>query len=421
MGRARQPGAAAERPALANVARRNGQKHGARPRCARGRCSQLQNHQESFQLSIDYLKENKTCPADQKIRLYRGIGEQQIVQRGSKALVPWSILTYKAAVENQPIPAGKKAEHSEDVFIDLTQKTVTDKVTNVPKGFRWNEVAWSHSGKGSKGSAIISTSMEWSVSKRFAKPYLLVMDICPERALALFNSETIGTFPEAEVYVPLFVLPEEIVKIVNVPDMDPFYKLPADLSTPPNQVTQALRRNFFSKDLPFDVQFLTRIAIKTPVSDAGVPSQKAYFDNYHPQRFYSVIMAREQSRGMADWRRLALAEVLKSEASDDTCRYALDTFERSDVLENGQNPKRSYTFPMNRSVARAQFNLAEYRQVSGWHREWVARYKDIDSNHPKFQEYWDGVAPFSEYFDNFENFHIVNDKLTIGYLEGCRF
>lgn len=57
---------------------------------------------------------------------------------------------------------------------------------------------------------LISTSVESLVADRFG-PGFLTLSVCPERAL--LTTQNGENFGELEAYVPLFILPEEIVRV----------------------------------------------------------------------------------------------------------------------------------------------------------------------------------------------------------------
>lgn len=78
-----------------------------------------------------------------------------------------------------------------------------------PIGLLWSGLSDAHTHDSSL-SPLLSMSMEADVSGRFGPGYI-VADVCPERAIP-FNSGG-GYFNELEVYVPLFLLPEEIVRV----------------------------------------------------------------------------------------------------------------------------------------------------------------------------------------------------------------
>lgn len=376
-----------------------------------------------MRLSAEYLQADKTCDASQKIRLYRGLSTFQLARQDGKALTTWSSRTYLAAMGNQPIPASELKNHNPDPLADLRLKIMTQQTClNCFKDGSWSEIIRWHSGTGSGTSPIMSTSLEWSVARRFSNPYMLVLDVCPERAIAVYNVvDNQATFPEAEVYLPLFALPEEITAVVELPEDDPFYKLPAEYASAPNAVTKGMRRLFFSQDLPFDVQYLVEIAPLIAMTDAGIPSQEEYYNNFHPEVFYNLILARdEKAEPLSTWRDRVVKAALATTVNPAVCNYSYDTFRHSDVYKSGSKPASTFRFPRQQRVRNAKFNLEEYRQVAVWQREWVDMHPGMDSSHKDFAEYNNKLQTYIGYFRAFENYHFVKADLYKGYQEKCR-
>jgi hypothetical protein len=376
-----------------------------------------------LQGTIDYLKAPKSCAPEHKVRLYRGLGKNQFFTENGRTLVPWSPLTYLATMKDQKIPAAASKDHRSNPLDDLTYKTVTQKYClNCVKNMFWDNIIASHSGAGSASSPALSTSLEAGEAKTFASPYLMVLDVCVERALALYNVNdgNSATFSEAEVYLPFFALPEEVTAIVKVPEDDPFYKLDAKYTTGTNELTKSLRKYFFGKDLPFDVQYLTKIAPQIQVTDNGKPAQEAYFNNYHPEVLYNLILDRDShGKPIEDWRKQVVKTVTKIRPSNETCNYAMNQFKKSDVFKMGTQPKHTFTLPDGK-VSNAKFDLNEYRKLRQRQWKWVNSFEGVNSDDPRMEKMLRGQQQFREYFDTFENYHIVQDKIYENYLFQCQ-
>jgi hypothetical protein len=74
--------------------------------------------------------------------------------------------------------------------------------------FDWYHISAGHTND-TEGSPLISTTLNPQIANTFGWTYL-TLDVCPERALLLSHSQYLG---EMEVYVPFFLLPEEITHV----------------------------------------------------------------------------------------------------------------------------------------------------------------------------------------------------------------
>lgn len=375
-----------------------------------------------MQMTIDYMKSSQMCPAAQKVRLFRGMRDDQLLKRNGKSLSVWSTYTYRFIVEGKAIPANRQEFNKEDPFEDLNYKTLKNKYSfgdNTQVDFRWPNLTEAHSGVESNVSSLISTSLEASISQDFARPKLVVLDVCPERAYAIYSAGA-ATFPEAEVYLPLFVFPEEVVAVVDVPVNNPFYKVDPKLSLPPNKITRALRRSFFGNDLPYDVQYVTNISGFVTQSDTGTPDIYPYLGGSHLAEIYQLIHDRYKNNiQLQTWRDQTVAQITSFKPNPETCQYAYDSFVKSETFKMGSQPQLSYTFLENQKIKMAKFDLAEYQKAKAWEAEIMAKINQgvAEADVDKIQEAYDNSQI---YFDNFSMYHFVNDKLYVGYLEKCK-
>ena len=123
-----------------------------------------------------------------------------------------------------------------------------------------DNVALSHTVT-SKSSPFHSTTLLESIAVRFAgagksKVRYIALDICPQRAFPVSNSSALITFNEAEVYVPLFLLPEEIVGVVDCSASQDASscRVVAGNVTPAakGSGTSAFRACYFNYDTPYE-------------------------------------------------------------------------------------------------------------------------------------------------------------------------
>lgn len=184
-----------------------------------------------FGMTIEYMKaekESALCPANKKIRLYRSFVNQAILhplgqpKKAFHVFSDWSSAMGQELAEVISDPSRK----GETMYENAT-KLKTSAIENLPWAeflgkrlmagakrpddfinMQWGNLASSHS-VGSSGSPLVSASLLAEVSGGWGPAYI-VADVCPERALPL---ESTFAFGEAEVYVPFFFFPEEIVRI----------------------------------------------------------------------------------------------------------------------------------------------------------------------------------------------------------------
>jgi hypothetical protein len=182
-------------------------------------------------LTVEYLKSGTQCAPAQRIRVYRGLGTQNVLfhpqgrpEAGVHVFTDWSnLLTDEirgGLFGGNALPgvrvfqgldgANKSAIENIDwpLFFGMGRQIARARDPNDFINFGWEDLAMSHS-VASGESPLISLALQPDVSNGFG-PGFLVADICPERALPLENNFAFG---ETEIYVPLFILPEEVVRV----------------------------------------------------------------------------------------------------------------------------------------------------------------------------------------------------------------
>ncbi len=187
-----------------------------------------------LRFTISYLQADTVCEPSQRIKLYRGVGRQPFIgenkrkfsgfmvnnlwlgdlikdtlksrEKAGRPLKPW-----KVQWEGQ---SGRLPQLSGD-YIGKEIFESRDLLSFDVKSMDWenNLSEYSFGGITSTQSAgeastiLISTSVSASVAAEFA-PSFLTLTVCPERAMLVdYFAED---FNEWEVYLPLFILPEEI-------------------------------------------------------------------------------------------------------------------------------------------------------------------------------------------------------------------
>lgn len=386
-----------------------------------GSQKQFQITKNIFQMTADYLKSDKTCAPEEKVRLYRGVAKNQLYQDQQKNwLSTWSSWNYNFVMNGQAIPAEKMETHRADPISDLQFKTVDQKTcTNCTKNFIWNEITNWHAETGSDTSPLLSTSLEWSIAKKFANPYLIVMDVCIDRAAAVFNgTQNFAKFHELEVYLPLMALPEEIVSVIEIPPADPFFKPEEKWTTPPNDLTRSMRKLFLGKDLPFDTQYLTKVA---PMLDYNKPWHEEYKKNFQSYDLYSQIADRYSGKNdIAQWRKSIMQKISQVNGSETICRYAYDKYTKSKIYKLGAKPVRDFTLPQLKKIENAKFDTAEYQTVYAWSQDWNKEFSNITGSNPDLEKFQKGKVKYSKYFNEFEIYHIYKQGLFKTYLANCK-
>lgn len=183
-----------------------------------------------FGFTVEYMKSDASamCPADRKVRVYRGYGAQLLLHpQGAPdqrfhLFGDWGYAIAKeleSSLASAPDPgelafqsAGSLGTSSFDKldFATLLGKRQYARARSEQDliNLSWSSLASTHTVT-SRGSPLISTALKTDAANDFG-PGFIVADLCPERAIPL---ESTFAFGETEVYVPLFLLPEEIVRV----------------------------------------------------------------------------------------------------------------------------------------------------------------------------------------------------------------
>lgn len=221
-------------------------------------------------LTLDYLQNAATCTNNDRVRLYRGIGGAPLI-RPARAQLGVSLLgDWERAISSDLRAAGLAFPRSTDngalIFANLGR---TNRAEFGSYGLpdllddTWADLTSAHSLSAGR-SALISTTLQQDLARELAgsgnglRRYL-VLDVCPERALPITGSLELKSFDSAEVYVPLFILPEEITALVEVA-RTPHGQIterviagdPAALRAEQSQATRSFRSCYFNFDLPLE-------------------------------------------------------------------------------------------------------------------------------------------------------------------------
>lgn len=192
--------------------------------------------QRVIEMTLAYMEGAETCKPEERVTLYRGFGRQPIYRpKGSQD--PGFMLN------NVWFEANITDILALQSTVGFTKRTVTlaadgglpslsgDDIGNVmfdnsklltnfnPQAFSWKDLLFkydwdqlsvNHSQGEGDPDVLISTTLLSEVARRFGPGYL-TLSVCPERTA--FVTKTSENFGELEVYLPLFILPEEIVSI----------------------------------------------------------------------------------------------------------------------------------------------------------------------------------------------------------------
>lgn len=236
--------------------------------------------QRILNLTIEYLKSGTQCDPSQRIRAYRGLGSQNVLfhpqghpEQGVHVFTNWSnLLTgeIKGGIfGGNALPgvrvfqglegANKSAIDQIDwsLFFGMGRQVARSRDPNNFIEFNWENLTMAHSVTSGQ-SPLISFALKSDVSDGFG-PGFLVADICPERVLPLENNFAFG---ETEIYVPLFVLPEEIVRVEGLQcgldiqngkaKRENCYPQPLTDSTPISPATQSMRECYINFGHPVE-------------------------------------------------------------------------------------------------------------------------------------------------------------------------
>ena len=169
-------------------------------------------------LTSQYLQKSTGCTQAQKIRLYRGHGFAAALQPGTQII--------ETQLSNAWFQADKKPLNMlpwKKWFAEMRSFiTPEGGDTDIDLQYRFDRLAVAHT-LDSKSSALLSTTVSRKVAEGFGTKQF-VLDVCPERVFPVLDTRYLSEF---EYYMPLFILPEEIVADVNKGE-----SLPPSVSAP---------------------------------------------------------------------------------------------------------------------------------------------------------------------------------------------
>jgi hypothetical protein len=258
-------------------------------------------------LTVEYLKSGTQCTAAQRIRAYRGLGSQNIVihpkgkeKQGVHLFTNWNSLLMEDIVKGNfanrsPIgvrifdqldQAKKGAIENLDwsYFFGMKRLIARTRDPNDFINFNWDNLATTHSIV-STDSPLISLALQPEISNDFG-PGFIVADICPERALPLESSFAFG---ETEIYVPLFILPEEIVRVEGLDcgleiqngrsSRDRCFPNPLTDQDPVNKASQGMRNCYINFGHPIEHKpWGARFAVQRRYTAAILPGLRSIFE-----------------------------------------------------------------------------------------------------------------------------------------------
>ncbi len=189
------------------------------------------------QWTLDYLGSDQGCAPDERVTLYRGFGRQPIFgpkgEVGKGFMVNNHFMSGMIGEVFDLRDAGKISFTSRDVQWQTGQSEptisgdflgdviyrersqlqsfnpVTQPWEEYFMDYKFGNIASVHT-VGEDYTVLISTSTSPSVAHHFG-PGILTLSVCPERAMMVdYFAED---YTEFEVYVPFFLLPEEIVSV----------------------------------------------------------------------------------------------------------------------------------------------------------------------------------------------------------------
>lgn len=258
-------------------------------------------------LTIEYLKSGTQCTAAQRIRAYRGLGSQNIVihpkgkeKQGVHLFTNWNSLLMDdlgkgnfgsrspigVRIFDQSDQAKKGAIENLDwpYFFGMKRLIARTRDPNDFINFNWDNLAATHSIV-STDSPLISLALQPDVSNDF-RPGFIVADICPERALPL---ESPFAFGETEIYVPLFILPEEIVRVEGLEcgleiqngrsNRERCFPKPLTDKDPESKASQGMRNCYINFGYPIEYKHWgARNAVQGRYTDAILPGLRSIFE-----------------------------------------------------------------------------------------------------------------------------------------------
>jgi hypothetical protein len=293
-----------------------------------------------FQLTADYLIADQTCEASKKVRLYRGIGTQPVIRpAGSNSGLQVFGEINKQIYSSFPnLPQGADIgvmayDQMDNLRVDLNaiDWNLLFGIGRKPLVYddeeiqgRWTHLASAHT-TDSKGSPLISTSLLSTVGDQYGPP-VLVLDMCPERIFpAMMIFDVFGTFWESELYVPFFILPEEVVRIEGLPcfferQRNPSHVCPDIVDRDPvGERTRNFRKIFLNFGYRFERIFMSELISFEDSPSAGRELRKPYAKN--KDEFYETL---DQSNYALDQWRSSIAN-LKFEGSCEAAREVVES------------------------------------------------------------------------------------------------
>jgi hypothetical protein len=191
--------------------------------------------------TVEYAKGEKTCEPNEKITLYRGFGRHPFFGRrnptpkageyGYMLNGTWlgevisdvnarrkeGKLAFTDRKAGKDPVSGKYSLSGDDIGSVIYSNRGLLENFDIEKQ-NWRELTWEYSWSeltsvhttGETSTILISTSVNASVANHFG-PGFLTLSVCPQRAMLV--NQLGDDFAEYEVYLPLIIFPEEIVKV----------------------------------------------------------------------------------------------------------------------------------------------------------------------------------------------------------------
>lgn len=296
-----------------------------------------------FQMTADYLMANQSCLDSKKVRLYRGIGGQPVIRpAGAKnGLQVFGELNKQIYMSFPNLAQGEDIgvltyDQLESLSLDLSEIDwkLLFGIGRKPNYYddeeilgQWTYLASAHS-LNSKGSPLISTSLLSTVGDQYGPP-VLVLDVCPERLYpAMMEFDIFGTFWESEMYIPFFILPEEVVRIEGLDcffqkQREPEHVCPDIVDRDEvSERTKNFRRIFLNFGYRFERIFMSELIAYDESPSAGRELRGTYETNKN--KFYKELD--ESNYDFSQWR--AKAENI---AFEGTCESAKRVVEQGEV------------------------------------------------------------------------------------------
>jgi hypothetical protein len=324
-----------------------------------------------YLLAAESLASASSCAPAERVRVYRGFGEQPLVRAPGTAQgaahfnaingAVVEALQARGLLDDHRLPKGER-DAGELMFGELGGSTplpwsplptFADGKRRAVEwreilGFgrtgvevpdaqgRWNQIAMVHSAL-APASPLLSVSLDPSVAEAFG-PAVLVLDVCPERLFpAILSARGKLTFSETEMYLPLFALPEEVVRLEGVACRD-LLRTQKDggpgcrrgrfgLSDPDRASarTETFRRIFLNYGHPFEKEFAHAATLYGNGADDYVSWPYSHY-KANVDQFYKALSASDGT--LAGWRKAVLAF-----KPSESCETALALLENSEYVE----------------------------------------------------------------------------------------